>query len=165
MSGHSGRASSRFCVMLLACGLFIAGATNAAAQKKGKDAKEPAPLAGCEDTEVKAGKEKGKQERFFPMPMAKVREAAVSALNALEFEVKKDSDKEIEAAKKRHVGVFVGSGGEKVVLYFEEAEEGGRKGTRISGETKKGFVGRAGQKSWTNAVLAQTACMLQKSGS
>lgn len=146
-------------VALLAGGLLTTAP--ARAQKKEKDAKEPAPLAGCEDTDVKAGKEKGKQERFYPMPMAKVKEAVVSALTALEFEVKKDSNNEIEANKKRHVGVFVGSGGEKVVLHLEEAEEGGQKGTRVSGETKKGFVGRAGQKSWTNAVLSQTACMLK----
>lgn len=161
MFSSSSKVWSRFWLALAACGLLLAGATKAAAQKKDKE--EPAPLPGCE-AEVKAGKEKGKQDRFFPMPLAKVKEAAVSALNALEFEVKKDSDNDIEAAKKRHVGVFVGSGGEKVALHFEESEEGGQKGTRVSGETKKGFVGRAGQKSWTNAVLAQTACNLQKSG-
>ncbi len=162
MFARSRKTMCEVCVVLVGCGLLTVGATQVAAQRKEKDAKEPAPLAGCEDTEVKSGKEKGKQERFFPMPLAKVKEAAVSALNALEFEVKKDTDKEIEASKKRHVGVFVGSGGEKVALRFEEAEEGGQKGTRVIGETKKGFVGRAGQKSWTNAVLAQTACMLQK---
>jgi hypothetical protein len=124
---------------------------------------QPAPLPGCESKEIKAGKEKGEQQRFFPAPFATVKEAAISALTALEFEVKNDKGQEIEAHKKRHVGVFVGSGGEKVVLRFEEAEEGGQKGTRVTGETKKGFVGRAGEKSWTNAVLDQTGCMLGKS--
>lgn len=133
-----------------------------AAQKDKEKGKEPAALPGCEDTEVRSGKEKGKQERFFPASLAKVKEAAIGALNALEFEVKKDAGNDVEANKKRHVGVFVGSGGEKVVLHFAEAEEGGQKGTRVSGETKKGFVGRAGQKSWTNAVLTQTACNLKK---
>jgi len=132
-------------------------------QQPTKQGDQPAPLPGCESKEIKAGKEKGEQQRFFPAPLATVKEATVSALTALEFEVKKDKGQEIEAHKKRHVGVFVGSGGEKVVLRFEEAEEGGQKGTRVTGETKKGFVGRAGQKSWTNAVLDQTGCMLGKS--
>ena len=76
--------------------------------------------------------------------------------------MKKDSGDEISAQKSRHVGVFVGSGGETLVLKLAPAEEGGKQGTRVDGETKKGFVGRAGQKSWTNAVLDQTACMLEK---
>lgn len=155
-------------IRMLATGCMVAafsvaiGSGLSTAQKDKEKEKEPAALPGCEDSEVKPGKEKGKQVRFFPAPLAKVKEAAVGALNALEFEVKKDAGNQIEANKRRHVGVFVGSGGEKVVLQFAEAEEGGQQGTRVTGETKKGFVGRAGQKSWTSAVLAQTACNLKK---
>jgi hypothetical protein len=138
-------------------------AATAAPQQPTKQGDQPAPLPGCDSKEIKAGKEKGEQQRFFPAPLATVKEAAVNALSALEFEVKKDKGQEIEAHKKRRVGVFVGSGGEKVVLRFDEAEEGGQKGTRVTGETKKGFVGRAGEKSWTNAVQDQTGCMLGKS--
>jgi hypothetical protein len=143
--------------------LFLAGIFTLA-QDTEKKSSEPAPLPGCESKEITAGKEKGKQERFFPAPLPKVKEALTGALAALEFEVKKDSGNQIEASKRRHVGVFVGSGGETVVLGLAEAEEDGKKGTRVTGETKKGFVGRAGQKSWTNAVLDQTSCTLQKSG-
>jgi hypothetical protein len=134
------------------------------AQKGGEKSGEPAPLAGCASSEITSGKEKGKQERFFAAPLPKVKEALTSALAALEFEVKKDSGNEMEASKRRHMGVFVGSGGEKMALSLAEAAEGGKKGTRVTAETKKGFVGRAGQKSWTNAVLDQTSCMLEKSG-
>ena len=146
------------CLVLALC--TLAAVATAAPQKPAKPSDEPKPLAGCESKEIKSGKEKGAQERFFPAPMAKVKETVVSALTALEFEVKKDSGQQIEAHKKRHIGVFVGSGGEKLVLRFQEAEEGGQKGTRVTGETKKGFVGRVGQKSWTGAVLDQTDCML-----
>jgi hypothetical protein len=152
------------CLTLL---LFLAGVLGLAqdAEKKGeKKSGEPAPLAGCESKEVKSGKEKGTQERFFAAPLPQVKNALTGALAALEFEVKKDSGNQIEAHKKRHIGVFVGSGGEKVVLQLAEAEEEGKKGTRVTGETKKGFVGRAGQKSWTNAVLDQTSCILEKGG-
>lgn len=122
---------------------------------------EPAPLAGCED-QVKSGGPKGSQERFFPAPIEKVRAAAADAVNALEFEIKKQTKDMIEAHKARHVGVFVGSGGENIVLSFKETTEGGQNGTLVKGETKKTMVGRLAQKTWTSAVLAQTACFLQK---
>jgi hypothetical protein len=122
-------------------------------------------LAGCEETEFKAGKEKGKQERFFSMPVARVRQAALLALKNLDFKINRNAGREIEASKKRHLGILIGAGGEKVVLRFEEAQQRGQKGTRVTGETKKNSLLRAGQKSWTNAVLAQTACLLEKGAS
>ena len=122
----------------------------------------PAPLAGCEDTEIRPGKEKGRQQRFYAATMAQVKAAAITALNSLEFEVHKNDSNEIEASKKRHMGVLMGSGGERMLLHFTPAQEGGRRGTLVTGETKKGFIMRAGQKSWTNAILAQTACALRK---
>jgi len=136
--------------------------STASAQKKGNEGDQPAPLPGCEGKEIKSGKEKGKQERVFHAPQVKVKEALLSALAALEFEAKKNEGNDIEANKKRHVGVFVGSGGEKVVFHLEEVDLEGQKATKVTGETKKGFVGRAGQKSWTNAILDQTNCILEK---
>ncbi len=120
-------------------------------------------MAGCRDTSTKPGKEKGKQERFYPAPLPRVKEAAIGALEALEFKVNKNSGRELEATRKRHIGVLVGSGGEKMVLHFEESIEAGQRGTLVTGETKKSIVLRAGQKSWTNVILTQTGCMLGKS--
>jgi len=116
--------------------LFLAGILTLAqeTEKKGEEKSgAPAPLAGCEPKEIKAGKEKGEQGRFYPAPLPKVKEALMGALAALEFEVKKDSGNHIEASKRRHLGVWVGSGGEKIVLQLAEAEEDGKKGTRITG--------------------------------
>ncbi len=101
------------------------------------------------------------QERFFPMPVATVKKEAVAALKSLDFTIHKDAGNEVEASRNRHIGVIIGSGGERVVLQFVVAQQGGQKGTRITAETKKSIVGRLAQKSWTNAVLAQTACMLK----
>lgn len=126
--------------------------------------RESAPPAACADPEVRPGKEKGKQEHFYPMPPSKVRAALLKALSGLEFNIHTASDTEIEASKKRHIGVAVGHGGEKMTLLLEEATEGTRRGTRVIGETKKSFVMRVGQKSWTNVVLDQTGCMLHTSG-
>ncbi len=130
--------------------------------KNDKKDSAPAPTTGCAAQEIKPGKEKGPQARFYEAPLPKVREALVGALAALEFNVKKDNGNEISAQKSRHMGVFVGSGGETINLKLSESEQDNKRGTKVEGETKKGFVGRAGQKSWTNAVLDQTACILSE---
>jgi hypothetical protein len=124
---------------------------------------EPAPLAGCEDAEYKSGGQKGAEERFFAAPPEIVRRAAVAALNSLDFNIRKNSNKEIEASKKRHIGVIVGAGGERVILTFKETEREGQSGTRVIGQTKKNFVGHVSQRTWTDAVLAQIACKLSAS--
>jgi hypothetical protein len=95
------------------------------------------------------------------MPVARVKEAAEAALGALDFTIRKDDSGEIEASKNRHIGVLVGAGGEREILQFEAATQDGQNGTRVTGETKKSFMGRLAQKSWTAAVLAQTACNLR----
>jgi hypothetical protein len=112
--------------------------------------------------QVRSGGPGGTQERFFPFPLPKVKQAATDALQSLEFEVKEKGGGSLEAHKARHMGLFVGSGGEKVLLNFREAEQDGQKGTIVAGKTKKNMLGIVGQKTWTSAVLAQTACVLQK---
>jgi hypothetical protein len=121
----------------------------------------PALAAGCEDEQFKSGGQKS-DTRFYAASPDAVRRAAVSALDALDFNVNKNTAKEIEAQKRRHIGVVIGAGGEKVKLTLKKAEEGGRSGTLVTGETKKNFVGRLAQRSWTDAVLAQTACKLRE---
>lgn len=123
---------------------------------------EPAPLRGCEDAEYKSGGQKGAEERFFAAPPEMVRRAAISALDSLDFNIHKNSNNEIEASKKRHIGVIVGAGGERVILTFQRSERGGQSGTRVIGHTKKNFVGHVTQKTWTDAVLAQIGCKLRE---
>jgi hypothetical protein len=116
----------------------------------------PAPTAatphakGCEEAESASSKI-GRESRFFAVPEAKVRRAALSALATLDFTVQKDTSKEIEATKK--------AGGEREIVRFEATHQGGKKGTRVTVETKK--AGHEAQKSWTGAVLAQIACDLK----
>jgi hypothetical protein len=135
--------------LVVLCAFPLSGAT-----AWSQDKQAPTPKTD-QSAEMKPGKEKGKQERFFAFPLAKVKEAVIDAMKGAEFEVKKDSGNELEAKRKRHVGVVVGAGGETLVVQFKETEEGGAKGTRVIAETKKGLVGRVGQKSWANAVLDQ----------
>jgi hypothetical protein len=124
---------------------------------------ETAPLGGCEDAEYKSGGQKGSEERFFAAPPEAVRSAAVSALDSLDFNIQKNANNEIEASKKRHLGVLVGAGGERVILTFRESERAGRSGTRVIGHTRKNFVGHVTQKTWTDRVLAQIGCKLRES--
>jgi hypothetical protein len=146
---------------ILATGAFVWALPALAAQDK--QPQEPATLPGCTD-QVRSGGPGGNQERFFPFPLLQVKAAATEALQSLEFEVKKKTKDEslLEAHKTRHLGVFVGSGGETIQLKLSEDEQNGQKGTMVNGKTKKSLVGIAGQKTWTSAVLSQTACVLQK---
>jgi hypothetical protein len=122
---------------------------------------EPAPLAGCQDAESRAGGPNGVQERFYPASEDVVRQAAVKAFTNLDFAIHTSTGHEIEASKKRHLSAVVGAGGERVILHFASARQGGQAGTRVTGETRKSIVGRLSQKSWTTAVLAQIGCNLR----
>lgn len=142
-------------ILLVTVGFFVALGVMAQPQEKKQEADK-------QSEEIKPGKEKGRQERFFAHPLPKVKEAVIDAMKSVEFEVKKENGNQLEARRKRHIGVMVGSGGETLVAELKEAEEGGVKGTRVIAETKKGFVGRAGQKSWANAVLDQAERILKE---
>jgi len=122
---------------------------------------EPAPTMGCEDAEYKTHRGADVQERFFPASMAAVHRAALLSMQNLDFVVHVDANHELEASKKRHFSAVVGAGGEKLILHFAVAQRGSQMGIRVTGETKKSFVGRLSQKSWTSAVLAQIACNLR----
>ncbi len=128
----------------------------------GQGESEPQPLAGCEDAEYQSGKVKGASQRFYPAPPRAVMAAARAALRSLDFIIHEDTGNDIEASKRRHIGAIVGAGGERLILHFEKAQQDGQAGTLATGETKKSFVGRVAQKSWTNAVLAQIACHLRE---
>jgi hypothetical protein len=93
--------------------------------------------------------------------MAQVKEAVITAMKGVEFEMGKQTDTGFEAQRKRHFGVMVGSGGEILRVQMQEGEDKGVKGTKVTMETGKTFAGRAGQKNWTAAVLDQTDCLLK----
>lgn len=139
-----------------------AAQTRPAPQSGAREAElEPGPLAGCEDAEYKSGQVKGAQQRFYPASMDAVKTAAGAALSGLDFNIQKDTGNDWEASKRRHIGAIVGAGGERLTLHFENAHQGKQAGTLVTGETKKSFVGRVTQKSWTSAVLAQITCQLR----
>jgi len=84
-----------------------------------------------------------------PYPMAKVLAAAKQAATTYGCDVKKEKADYFECTRDRHVGVMVGSGGEKVTV---QATEKGNE-TRVEIKTGKGFVGRLGKKNWSTPIF------------
>src|SRR6266550_9245831 len=118
--------------------------------------------APCMKEEMKSGKD-AKMERFYAAAPDKVKQALIDAGKAIQFEVSKQSDTDLEARRSRHFGVMVGSGGEVFVAHLEPATNDGVSGTKVTAETRKTFAGRVGQRNWTDAVLGRAECIL-KSG-
>jgi hypothetical protein len=81
--------------------------------------------------------------------MDKALEAAKQALATYGCSIKKERADYLECARDRHVGVFVGSGGEKVTVKL--SAKGGE--TRVEIKTGKGFVGRVGKKNWSTPIF------------
>src|SRR5438034_9911870 len=95
----SGTQARRVAMGLLAVLVLVTGLAAGQDKEKKSEKKDsdPAPTPGCASTEIKSGKEKGLQKRFYEAPLPKVKEALLGALAALEFNVKKDAGNEISA--------------------------------------------------------------------
>lgn len=116
--------------------VFCASAVQPLNQEKEKDD----PSKGSKDV-----------DQTIAYPMAKVLDAARLAMATYGCDSKKDKEKPdyLECTRDRHVGVFVGSGGEKVTVKLsEKANE-----TRVEIKTGKGFVGRVGKKNWSTPIF------------
>jgi hypothetical protein len=116
--------------------VICALAVQPASQEKEKDD----PSKGSKDV-----------EQTVAYPMAKVLDAAKLAMATYGCDSKKDKEKPdyLECTRDRHVGVFVGSGGEKVTVKL--SEKGNETGVEI--KTGKGFVGRVGKKNWSTPIF------------
>jgi len=124
-------------VMVLTLSVAIsAQATQPGNQEKEKDD----PSKGSKDV-----------DQTVAYPMDKVLAAARQALATYGCDVKKDKEKPdyLECTRDRHVGVFVGSGGEKVTVKL--SPKGSE--TRVEIKTGKGFVGRLGKKNWSTPIF------------
>jgi hypothetical protein len=85
--------------------------------------------------------------------------AAKQALTTYGCEMKKERADYLECTRSRHLGVFVGSGGEKITVQLSPKEGG----TRVVIKTGKGFAGRLGKKNWSTPVFAEMERLLQPS--
>jgi len=80
-------------------------------------------------------------------------------LVAIDATIQEDSLSFIRAQRNRHIGVFVGSGGEQLFITLQEINDNS---TFITVATKTGFVGGAGQTSWSCKVVEELAKMTSK---
>ena len=126
------------------CLLIVSGAFRA--QPAGQAAAQPANQAQEKDDASKGSKD---VDRTVAYPVAKVLAAAKQALDTYGCDVKKEKPDYLECTRDRHVGAFVGSGGEKVTVQL--SAKGSE--TRVEIKTGKGFVGRLGKKNWSTPIF------------
>jgi hypothetical protein len=98
-------------------------------------------------------KESKDVDQTVAYPIARVLDAARQAMATYGCDSKKDKEKAdyLECTRDRHVGVMVGSGGEKVTVKL--SEKGNE--TRVEIKTGKGFVGRLGKKNWSTPIFTE----------
>ena len=91
--------------------------------------------------------------------MQRAKDIAKKALIALDSKITEETDTSIKAQRNRHIGVFVGSGGEELAINLKEIETNK---TFVSATTKTGFVGGAGQKAWSCKIIDEMVKMAMK---
>ena len=82
-------------------------------------------------------------------PIKDVMKAAKKAVRRYGCDIKKENRDYLECTRSREIGVFVGSGGEKVKVWLSKKGDG----TRVKINTGKGFVGRLGKKNWSTPIF------------
>lgn len=91
--------------------------------------------------------------------MQRAKDIAKKTLIALDSKITEETDTSIKAQRNRHIGVFVGSGGEELAVNLKEIDSNK---TFISATTKTGFVGGAGQKAWSCRIIDEMIKMAMK---
>jgi len=99
----------------------------------------PVKDEGCYDASVLLGAD-----------AARTKDLANKVLAALDSTITGSTDTSVLAQRNRHVGVFVGSGGEELAVTWKAVEPGR---TFVTAATKTGFVGGAGQKAWSCEIV------------
>ena len=87
--------------------------------------------------------------KWSPIPCQRSIRAARLALETYGCDVKKETPDSLECTRSRHVGVFLGSGGEKVTVRVSPNGND----TRVQINTGKGVLGRLGKKNWSTPVF------------
>ena len=96
-------------------------------------------------------------DQTIAYPMDKVLDAAKQALATYGCSIKKEKPDYLECTRDRHIGVFVGSGGEKVKVKLSAKDSE----TRVQINTGKGFVGRVGKKNWSTPIFNEMMKILK----
>jgi hypothetical protein len=77
-------------------------------------------------------------------------------LVALDATIESEQPDSLKAQRNRHVGVFVGSGGEELFVRWNAVDAAK---TYVTVATKTGFVGGAGQKAWSCQMVDEMVKM------
>jgi len=88
--------------------------------------------------------------------MARANDIAKKVVIGLDSQITEETNSSIRAQRNRHIGVFVGSGGEELTVNLKEIDSNK---TFISATTKTGFVGGAGQKAWSCQIVDEMVKM------
>jgi hypothetical protein len=91
--------------------------------------------------------------------MKRAKDIAKKVIIALDSKITEETDTSIKAQRNRHIGVFVGSGGEELTVNLKGIDSNK---TFISATTKTGFVGGAGQKAWSCQIIDEMVKMASK---
>lgn len=91
-------------------------------------------------------------EATFNQPLPAVKNAALDALSTTGFDVEKNESNYVQGFRPHKIGLFVGSGGETVGVWFEPTSE---RSTKVKVDTARSFVGIVGQKPWNAEILSE----------
>ena len=72
--------------------------------------------------------------------------------------IKKETPGYLECTRPRKIGVFVGSGGEKVKVRLRKNASG----TLVEINTGKGMMGRLGKKNWSTPIFNEMTKILKE---
>jgi hypothetical protein len=123
-------------VLVLAASPLLTMNVGAQAQDQAEQADDPSK--GSKDV-----------DQIVAYPMNQVLEAAKLAMATYGCDIKKEKPDSVECTRSRRMGVFMGSGGEKVTVRV--TSKGAE--TQVVVKTGKGFVGRLAKKNWSTPIF------------
>ena len=106
---------------------------------------QPVKGDGCYDASVLLGKN-----------LSDTKEIAKKVLVAIDSTINEETETFIKAERNRHIGVFVGSGGEELSVALKGVSINT---TFVTATTKTGIVGGAGQKAWSCQIVDEMVGM------
>ena len=115
---------------------------------------------GCGSSVSKTNTD-AKTERTFAYPLSAVQAAAREAIVANGFEVTGEEAGFVTGHRPNQVGLFVGSGGENIGVWYTSPSPSQ---TKVQVVTKLTAAGIVGQKTWDDEVLKSIEEKLKASG-
>jgi hypothetical protein len=136
---------------LFAVSALVTGCAGMSATKMAYDSQQqvnaPQKAADCYDASVLLG-----------AGLARTKDVTKKVLVAVDASVESEAVDTLKAQRNRHIGVFVGSGGEELFINWNAM---GTEKTYVTVTTKTGFVGGAGQKAWSCQIVDEMVKMVK----